>query len=284
MKKVTLEYRRLWHTVKKTVLLPERWEELTAVQFIAAIRLWMGEISENEFLRVASGFKKVVMRRMDEYQRYALVREMMWVRNVRRPHNAFIIDRLPGTDLHAPGTKLKGCTLQQFMTFDSFYCRYLAFSANAKEAILSDITELYTDEAISALNSFIATLYRRDDEYFSVREAQIAVGKTDGVKLVMMNEHLKDVAPLPQAVKEAVSVNYVLIRSWLSKAYPHLFPEGEDEDVSNTPKSPKPVDWLKVFDAFIGDNIADIEKYKAMQATDAFRIMNRRIREAKLRK
>lgn len=276
MKKVTLEYRRLWHTVKNTVLLPERWEELTAVQFIAAIRLWMGEISENEFLRVASGFKKVVMRRMDEFQRFALIREMMWVRNVRRPHNSFIIDCLPGTDLHAPGTKLKGCTLQQFMTFDSFYSLYLAHSSQSKETV--------SEAATNALDNFIATLYRRDDEYFSVREAQIAVGKTDGVRLVMMDDHLKDVAPLPQAVKEAVSVNYVLIRSWLSKAYPHLFPEGEDEDVSNTPKSPKPVDWLKVFDAFIGDNIADIEKYKAMQATDAFRIMNRRIREAKLRK
>lgn len=271
MKKVTLEYRRLWHTVKKTVLLPERWEELNAVQFIAAIRLWMGEISENEFLRVACGFKKVVMRRMDEYQRYALVREMMWVRNVRRPHNSFIIECLPGTDLHAPGTKLKGCTLQQFMTFDSFFSLYIAYQAQKATAT-------------NALDNFIATLYRRDDEYFSVREAQIATGKTNGVKLVMMDVQLSIVATLPQAVKEAVSVNYVLIRSWLSKAYPHLFPEGEDEDVSNTPKSPKPVDWLKVFDAFIGDNIADIEKYKAMQVTDAFRIMNRRIREAKLRK
>lgn len=276
MKKVTIEYRRLWHTVRKTVLLPERWEELTAVQFIAAIRLWMGEIAEAEFLRVACGFSAVVMRRMDDYQRFAITREMMWVRNVRRPHNSFIIDRLPGTKLQSPGTKLKGCTLQQFMTFDSFYSLYLAHSSQSKETV--------SEAATNALDNFIATLYRRDDEFFSVREAQIAMGKTNGVKLVMMDVQLSIVATLPQAVKEAISVNYVLIRSWLSKAYPHLFPEGEDEEPTNTPRQVKPVDWLKVFDAFIGDHIGDIEKYKAMQATDAFRIMNRRIREAKMRK
>lgn len=270
MKKVTLEYRRFWHTVKKTVLMPERWDELSPLQFIAAICLWMGEISETEFLRLSLGLSSVVWR-MDEYQRFALIREMMWVRNVRRPHYAFIIDRLPGTDLFAPGVKLKGCTLQQFMTFDSFFSQYISLIAEKANA---------TD----ALDSFIATVYRREGEYFSIREAQIAVGNTDGVRLVVMEDHLKDVSPLPQAVKEAVTVNYILIRSWLSKAYPHLFPAGEDEETSNTPKTPRPVDWLKVFDAFIGDHIADIEKYKAMQATDAFRIMNRRIREAKLRK
>lgn len=284
MKKVTLEYRRFWHTVKKTVLMPERWDELTAEQFVTAIRLWMGEVSEADFLRTVCGFSKAVMRRMDEYQRFALTREMMWVRNVRRPHNAFIIDRLPGTDLFAPGVKLKGCTLQQFMTFDSFFSRYLAFSAQANIAVLSETAALYKDEANIAINSFIATVYRREGEYFSIREAQIAVGNTDGVRLVVMEDHLKDVSPLPQAVKEAVTVNYILIRSWLSKAYPHLFPAGEDEETSNTPKTPRPVDWLKVFDAFVGDHIGDIEKYKAMQVTDAFRIMNRRIREAKLRK
>lgn len=271
MKKVTLEYRRFWRTVKKTVLMPERWDELNPLQFIAAIRLWMGEVSEADFLRTVCGFTKAVMRRMDEYQRFALTREMMWVRNVRRPHNAFIIDRLPGTDLFAPGVKLKGCTLQQFMTFDSFFSLYISLQAEKANA---------TD----ALDSFIATVYRREGEYFSIREAQIAVGNTDGVRLVVMEDHLKDVSPLPQAVKEAVTVNYILIRSWLSKAYPHLFPAGEDEETSNTPKTPRPVDWLKVFDAFVGDHIGDMEKYKAMQVTDAFRIMNRRIREAKLRK
>lgn len=276
MKKVTIEYRSWWHTVNRTVMLPERWEELAAVQFIAAIRLWMGEVSEAEFLRVTCGFSKAVMRRMDDFQLFALTKEMEWVRNVRRPHNRFIIERLPGTELYAPAAKLKGCTLQQFMTFDSFFSLYVAHSANDKDNAQGAATE--------ALNSFVASLYRREDEYFSVREAQIAVGRTDGVRLVVMDEHLTFIAPMAQAVKEAVAINYVLIRSWLAKAYPHLFPEGEEEGVNNAPRAAKPVDWLKVFDAFVGDNIGDIEKFKAMQATDAFRIMNRRIRDAKLRK
>lgn len=275
MKKVTIEYRSWWHTVKKTFMLPERWEELTAAQFVAAIRLWMGEVPEAEFLRVSCGFSPAVIRRMSEYQRFVLIRELMWVRNVKRPHNSFIIDRLPGTDLFAPGTKLKGCTLQQFMTFDSFFSMYVAYSAQENETAKAAATD--------AINSFVATLYRREDEFFSIREAVTAIGKTEGVRLVELEEHLKVVTPMSQAVKEAVTINYVLIRSWLSKAYPHLFPEGDNEDVSNAPRAAKPVDWLKVFDAFIGDNIGDIEKFKAMQATDAFRIMNRRIREAKLR-
>lgn len=278
MKKVTIEYRRLWHTVTKTVLLPERWEELTAVQFIAAITWWMGKLSDEEYLRVGCGLSSAV-KRMSDFQRYAIIREMMWVRNVRRPHNTFIISRLPKSELLAPGTKLKGCTLQQFMTFDTFFSLYVAYS----QASNDEPPQVRADAAALALDNFIATLYRREDEYFSIREAQLAKGSTDGVKLVEIEDHLKVVAPMERYVKEAVTVNYVLIRSWLSKAYPHLFPEG-DEEVSNAPKAAKPVDWLKVFDAFIGDNIGDIEKYKAMQATDAFRIMNRRIREAKLRK
>lgn len=77
----------------------------------------------------------------------------------------------------------------------------------------------------------------------------------------------------------------MLIRSWLCKSFPHLFPEPEDADErpSNSPRQPKPVNWLSVFDTFVGDNVAQMEHYKAMAATDAFRVMNRRIRESKKR-
>ena len=44
-----------------------------------------------------------------------------------------------------------------------------------------------------------------------------------------------------------------------------------------------PTDWLAIFDAFIGDDVADMRKYQIMLATDAFRIMERRIKNAQKR-
>lgn len=46
-------------------------------------------------------------------------------------------------------------------------------------------------------------------------------------------------------------------------------------------KKPTPTDWLAIFDAFMGDDVAFIERYKRMSALDAFRLMNRRIKQSR---
>ena len=69
-----------------------------------------------------------------------------------------------------------------------------------------------------------------------------------------------------------------MVRNWMSLAYPLLFPTGDDGNEGA--RSPIRVRnrWLQTFDAFMGDDAAHIEQYRRMSCTDAFRIMNGRIK------
>ena len=67
-------------------------------------------------------------------------------------------------------------------------------------------------------------------------------------------------------------------------AYPFLFPsEEESDEAEEGRRNPKPTDWLSIFDAFLGDDVAFIDRYKKMLALDAFRLMNRRIKNNKIK-
>ena len=76
------------------------------------------------------------------------------------------------------------------------------------------------------------------------------------------------------------------VKRWLSKAFPFLFPlddEPEPEEKRKKPTAPS-VNWLDIFDAFVGDDVAVMEKYQAMPVATAFRILNKRIRDAQKQK
>ena len=286
MKRITIEYRRFWHTVRRQLFSPEQWEELTARQFLAAVRLWSGTITQNDFLRQVFGFSRRELSRMDDYQRWVLLHATDWMQNLRRPHSSFFLERIPGSSLQAPGTRLKGCSLQQFMTVDTFFSQYTtAMSTLQVKPGEVKSTQGVHENARKYMDLFIAALYKRPGETYSVEEHRITVGQGEP-RLVSLDDHLVAVSKMFPEQKQAVVLNYVFIRSWLSKSFPHLFPEPEEDDhprPSNSPRQPKPVNWLAVFDTFVGDNVALMEHYKAMAATDAFRVMNRRIRESKKR-
>ena len=85
-------------------------------------------------------------------------------------------------------------------------------------------------------------------------------------------------------VKYAIFLNYVFVKRWLSKAFPFLFPlDDEPEEKRNSPAAPS-VNWLDIFDAFVGDDVAVMEKYQAMPVATAFRLLNKRIRDAQKQK
>ena len=89
-------------------------------------------------------------------------------------------------------------------------------------------------------------------------------------------------AKIDRHVKYAIFLNYVFVKRWLSKAFPFLFPmddEWEPEDKQKKPTAPS-VNWLDIFDAFVGDDVAVMEKYQAMPVATAFRLLNKRIRDA----
>ena len=241
MKKITLEYRMFFRQRTQQTNLPENWRELDAHQFVYAVKLWLGEVGIAEFLHHFLGIKKKVISLLSDYQMWVLMHEIDWIQNLHEPHNAFFIEQLPGTSLMAPGDRLKGCTLQQFMTVDTFF-------------------SLYTISHEAAhLDSMVAALYKEELEVFSTAE-RIEPNKQSKTSLVVLDDHIKQIQHLDNTVKYAAYLNFMLIKSWLARAYPLLFPEAEEEeDITRKQrlKKPKPVDWLSVFDSFVGDNVAE---------------------------
>ncbi len=268
MRHIRIEYRRFWRDIQRSIDMPENWQEISPAQFTAVVNLWLGEISISEFLVNFLGIKRREASRLSDYQQWVIMHELDWIQDLRQPHNAFFIETLPGTKLAAPGDRLRGCSLQQFMTADTYFSLYLS------------------SKDISHLDMMIAALYKEELEVYSTEE-QVEPAMRDKVKLLSLDEHLPVISQQPESVKTAIFLNFTLIKSWLAHAFPFVFPEAEEEeeDIKRKKRLKKSVtvDWLSVFDSFVGDDIAQMEKYKAMDATDAFRIMNRRIREAKKR-
>ena len=101
-------------------------------------------------------------------------------------------------------------------------------------------------------------------------------------RVLFRSKRVHEVSAIPFDLKYAILINWVLVKSWLSQTYRHLFPTAQAEANKEGDKiKVKPVDWLTLFDQFVGDNIADTDAYKALACLDAFRIINRKIKEAK---
>lgn len=74
--------------------------------------------------------------------------------------------------------------------------------------------------------------------------------------------------------KMTVFFNWTFIKRWLSQRFPLLFPEAD-----NTKEEPQVVQWLPVFDSFVGNDVAHIYDYKRLEVMDVLRIMNKRIKD-----
>ncbi|MBR5653066.1 MAG: hypothetical protein IKX22_03190 [Prevotella sp.] len=263
MKDLEIRYRRWGMSRSIHSHIPEHWRDLSSRQMAFVADLHLCGADADQVLAVLCGLHPDKVAMMDTYHRYVLRKELDWVMDLDSPHDGFVIDYLPGTSLYAPGGKLKGCSLQQFMTADTYF----------------QLFTLHPNQE-RWLNLFVAALYLHRGEYFNVDECEVPSLRKKAVK-VDVERNVESVACSALNVRFAVYLNFVLIRCWLSKAYPSLFPPSDDKE--HGAKATKPTDWLAVFDAFIGDDVADMRKYQMMAATDAFRIMNRRIRNAQKR-
>lgn len=254
MRELRLKYRS-----KETILqVPAGWHELTPAQFIVVVRLYTGNMDEDTFIKQFYNLSDKTVRRLSTFQKYKLIELVEFIQDARTPHAEFFLSSLFGTELVAPGARLDGMCLQQFMMVDTFFSKYAA------------------TEKIEYLNAMVAYLYMGKNERFVLSDRD-----PDAV-LLDFERHLSIVQSLDFDVRYAIFLNFVLIKRWLSRAYVHLFPEAE-EPVHAKGQKMQPVNWLDVFDSFVGDNIPYMDKYQAMPCTDAFRIMNRKIREAKKR-
>ncbi len=254
MRTITMEYQRRGRKVQRTTQVPENFAEMSPRQFLAFIRLSQNWITGEEFFIQYYDLTPKVLKRLNSLQLFELIQLLNCLDNGKAQNNRFYLQELPG-GLKAPADKLSGVSLQQFMTVDTFFSWYL------------------TKKNDAYLNSAVAALYLRDDEsYFP----------TDNNKVLNLAQRTEEVAQLPKDLCYAIMVNWVLIKTWLSRTYVHLFPSvpAEPTPPPHAAKS-RPTDWLAIFDAFVGDNIAHIDAYKQLPCMDAFRILNRKIKESK---
>ena len=248
MRQVEFRYKK-WgvkRVIKRTI--PTNYAEMTPAQFLATVRLTKGWIDEREFFLQFFDLTDKLLAKLDTFLLYRLTETLGFLKQIKGACTGFYCEELNGK-LLAPQEKLRGMSFQQFMTVDTFFSWFLV------------------TEKEQYLDRFVASLYLKSDEAFTDLD---------------LDERLPAVNQIHMDLKYSIVVTWVLIKSWLSSAYPFLFPEGEASANSQGDKlKSKPVDWLAIFDAWVGDNVPSIDAYRTLPCMDAIRLLNRKIKEAK---
>ena len=187
MKTIEIDYRTFWMRGKIQSEIPERWSEITPRQLIAIAKNYLGETSEEKMLAIMCNTRKWVIKRLDNYQRFTLAREISFITDYK-PFSHFIIAKTG--ILRAPKPRLQNMSFGQFMFADSYY---------------SNWAESQKDED---LNKFVAALYLPENASFK-SENQAAI--------TLIAEKV------PMITRCAIAINYRLVKEFLTHAYPLVF-------------------------------------------------------------
>lgn len=222
----------------------ENWEELTPSQFIALVRAINGEIKEDDLLVEMLNLSHEIIKRLDMVQRYHLGELLEFIKS-RSPFNHFIIPFDEG--LWAPADSLSDLTFGEFIFIDTFYTDYQ--QSNSDEDLLK----------------LVACLYVEHDK------------NGDRVKFNgRVNVHkANNIHPLK---RKAIAMNYDLIRNWLERCYPDVFPTSSFEGSDKTENKKKSNGWIDVFDSIVGDDIIHSEDYFNKRCSEILRYMDKKIK------
>lgn len=262
MRELRITYRSfgIRHEVIRWV--PMKWEELTPSQFLLVSRLYLQEMDESSFLKEFYSLPSGVG--SDSYYNYKLSELIEFVSDCRVRMDRFILPDVAG--LKSPGERLKGMCFEHFMHVDTALNRYARDGKGA------------------SLDAFVSMLYLKSNEYI-VLPSSGKNGLFSRQKPLILQKRIAEVAKIDRHVKYAIFLNYVFVKRWLSRSFPFLFPMNDDPEKENPKKPVAPsVNWLDIFDAFVGDDVAVMEKYQTMPVTTAFRLLNKRIRDAQKQK
>ena len=193
MNHIKIEYKpyRLLPSRKLNLNHPEKWEELTPEQLIIGASVLEGIVSDDKVIRVMTGLKRRVIKRLTPYQKLRII-ELLKFLNDFTPYHEFIIPALG--HLKCPKPRLKDETFGCFIFAETYFFKY----------------ELSYDE--SALDKFIACFYR--DREFDEK---------------FLDENSLLVSKQKYIVRQAIYTNYKLIREYLVLNYPYVFSREEDQ-------------------------------------------------------
>lgn len=238
---IEIELKISGRSIKRNV--PEKVTELSSRQYAALVKYQHGLITEQELLSGLLLLGEKHVKSIGDFHRYKLIELLVPVSDLSQAADRFIIERIPETDLIAPAARLKGISFMQFMFADTRYDQYL-------EGKQEDL-----------LAQFVSSLYLVDGEVFT----EIDMTERTGY----ITDYLDTITA------QAIVLNYMMIKKWLSASYSYMFSSAEGSGSGGARRQK----WLDIFDAFVGENIPDTPYYQSMPCMDAFRIINKRMKE-----
>lgn len=233
---VALEYKPfllLPYTRHVETRLPARWSEMSPEQISSIPDMQHGKMTDAEILTVFLGIDRKIAGKLDSYQTHCIIRNLRYI-SEPEPFGNFIIKEIAG--FKAPGEKLKGVTFGAFIFGDTYYQNYISGKRND-------------------LNKFIASFYTRNEKF------------DDG----LIDKNAEKISKVKSSTREAIAVNYGLIREWLARAYPYVFEKSEEGSKKQTPKG-----WIDVYDMLVAENLSDHDKIAMTPASTVLRILNYR--------
>lgn len=247
MKDIALEIPRPWRTAKMVLRKhPEHWHELTTAQFIALLRLMNKDISEDDLLMEMLDLPVHVLRRIEPYQRYVLSKSLHFLQDTM-PMNQFIIGHTNG--LHAPAKGLANVSFGEFIFMDTYF---LDLCDDEKMALHHSIR-----------HKFIACLY-----------TPLVKGKRPEFTGAVNTSKAEKVNAL---FKQGIVLNYGLVRTWLERAYPLVFPKEEKSAKKGIKKQGN--GWIDVLNCLVGDDLLSEEQWLKKPCCRVLDFMNRQIKQ-----
>lgn len=231
---VAIEYRPIefipWmRRVEKN--LPSNWSEMNARQIVAIPDIIRDDVDESRLLEIFLGVKRSIARKIVGFQRYSILKNLLYVQ-YPEPLGYFVIDNIAG--FNAPGDKLKGVIFGAFIFGETYYQKYIQGN-------------------IECLDKFIACYYTGKDGF---NESQIET-------------RAALISKWPMVIREAIGINYSLIREWLAVTFPYVFQKQEGGEKKETNAG-----WVKVFDAVVGKDIIHQDNYARVPAMEMLRFLN----------
>lgn len=235
---IVIQYRPIGFlpfTRRRTFNLPAKWNELNGRQMESIYLAWDPRADENKLVRLFLGVSDLFVRKLDSYQKYSILRQLRYLNNIDFC-DKFIIKKIG--KFYAPDRYLKNVTFGQFIFGDTYFDSY---SGGKRED----------------LDRFIACYYTRG--LFSEKDIEHNA-------MLIAREGIRK--------REAIALNYRLIREWLAKRYPNVF-----EKKNLQKKKDRSNGWVGVFDKIVGDNITDTDKYANAPLSHILRYIEAKIVE-----
>jgi len=239
MTPIILKYRRFFIPFTLNAEIPVCWNDVSAKQLIAISRLYNDEITDNELISIMCDIPLRIVNKLTTYERYRLANVFSFVTDFK-PFHSFIIKDIYG--YFPPRPKLEGMIWEQFMFTDTYYNNW------AENGLQTD------------LDKFFACLYQKKGEAFD----------SSKIELYLSENFYTD-----NELKIAVSINYRLVKEWLTDAYPMVFQRpGEAQESKGKNKG-----WLPVFESIVGDDIINQDKYAKLTVHTVLKYLTKKIKE-----